>query len=113
MLLLTFALAGQLSKLRIDTRDESFFHEDDPALIAYNQFRDTFGQDDQFIIAMKPEGGLTPGFIATLYKLHHELEASVPYIDDITSLINARIVSAEGDTLIVDDLMKDLAGHGC
>ncbi|NOZ70203.1 MAG: RND family transporter [Deferribacteres bacterium] len=108
VLLLSLALAGQLPKLRIDTRDETFFKDDDPVLVAYNRFRDTFGQDDRFIIAMKPRDGLTPGFIATLNQLHNELEASVPYIDRITSLINARTLRAEGDTLIVDDLMKDL-----
>ena len=106
MLLMTFALASQTAKLKIDTRDESFFHDDDPALIAYNTFRDTFGQDDMFIIAMKPQDGLTRKFFATLYQIHNELEASVPYLDDITSLVNGRIVRAEGDTLIVEDLMK-------
>lgn len=108
ILLVTAVLISQITKLRIDTRDESLFHEDDPALIAYNEFRDTFGQNDQFIIAMRPYNGLTPEFIATLSKLHNELETSVPYIEDITSLINARIVNAEGDTLIVDDLIRNL-----
>ena len=50
MLLLTLGLASQIPKITIDTRDESFFHEDDPALITYNKFRDSFGQDDTFII---------------------------------------------------------------
>ncbi|NVM21227.1 MAG: RND family transporter [Desulfobacterales bacterium] len=106
MLLMTFALASQTAQLKIDTRDESFFHDDDPTLIAYNNFRDTFGQDDMFIIAMKPQDGLTRKFFATLYQIHNELENSVPYLDDITSLVNGRIIRAEGDTLIVEDLMK-------
>lgn len=106
MLVMTFVLAGQTSKLTMDTRDESFFHDDDPALIAYNTFRDTFGQDDMFIIAMKPKDGLTRKFFATLYQLHNDLKASIPYLDDITSLVNGRIVRAQGDTLIVEDLME-------
>ncbi|MDY6792231.1 MAG: MMPL family transporter [Thermodesulfobacteriota bacterium] len=106
MLLMTLGLAIQIPKLTIDTRDESLFHHDDPALIAYNTFRDTFGQDDMFIIAMKPQNGLTKDFFATLYQIHHELEASAPYLDDITSLVNGRIIRAEGDTLIVENLMK-------
>ena len=106
MLLITLALAGQISKLTIDTRDEGFFHDDDPILIAYNTFRDTFGQDDMFIIAMKPQDGLTRKFLTSLHQIHAELEASVPYLDDIKSLVNGRIVRAEGDTLIVENLMK-------
>jgi len=106
VLLVTFGLASQIGKLKMDTRDEGFFHDDDPTLIAYNNFRDTFGQDDTTIIALKPREGLTSEFFTVRHQIHHELAASVPYLDDITSLINARIVRAEGDTLIVEDLMK-------
>jgi len=105
MLVISGLLAAQMANLKIDTRDESFFHADDPTLIAYNTFRDTFGQDDMFIIALKPKGGLTPEFFATLHRLHHELADSVPYLDDINSLVNGRITHAEGDTLIVEELM--------
>jgi uncharacterized protein len=105
MLLLTMALAGQLPKLTIDTREESFFHADDPTLIAYNNFRDQFGQDDLFFIAMQPENGLTPAFFDTMNQLHTQLEASVPYLDEVTSLINGRVVRADGDTLIVENLI--------
>ncbi len=106
MLLTTIVLAGQLSNLTIDTREESFFHEDDPTLIAYNDFRDRFGQDDLFFVAMQPDNGLTREFLAVLSRLHTELEDAVPYLDDITSLVNGRIVRAQGDTLVVEDLMS-------
>jgi predicted RND superfamily exporter protein len=107
VLLITAILAGQLPKLTMDTREESFFYEDDPTLIAYNDFRDQFGQDDMFLIGMQPETGLTPEFLATMNRLHRELEEKVPYLDEVTSLINGRVVRAEGDTLIVEDLMPD------
>jgi predicted RND superfamily exporter protein len=106
MLLLTLALAGQVVKLTIDTRDESFFHTDDPTLTYYNKFRDTFGQDDTFIIALKPRDGFTIEFFETLSRLHRDLEKSIPYLDDITSLVNGRILRAEGDTLFVEKLME-------
>jgi len=105
MLILTLALASQLPRLTIDTREESFFHETDPTLIAYNRFRDQFGQDDMFFIAMQPEKGLTPAFFETMDRLHTELEDQVPYLDEVTSLINGRVVRAEEDTLIVEDLI--------
>lgn len=107
VLLATAILASQTSKLTIDLRDESFFHADDPTLIAYNTFRDTFGQDDTFIIALQPRHGLTRAFMDRLHRFHRELESSVPYLDEVTSLANARIVRAEGDTLIVDRLMVE------
>lgn len=103
---LTVAMASQMPRLTIDTRDESFFHPDDPTLIAYNQFRDTFGQDDMFLVGLKPDEGFTNGFFSLLAQIHQELEQSVPYLDEITSLVNARVVRAQGDTLIVEDLME-------
>ena len=33
VLLITMGLASQISKLTIDTRDEGFFHENDPLLM--------------------------------------------------------------------------------
>ena len=106
MLLFTLGLASQLNNLAIDTRDEGFFHETDPALIAYNDFRERFGQDEVFIIALQPQQGLDKEFFNTLHRLHQELEESVPYIDDITSLVNGRIVRGEEDTLYVEDLFE-------
>ena len=106
ILLVTATLAVHTPKLTIDTRDESFFHDNDPTLIAYNHFRDTFGQDDTFIIGMKPQHGINRKFLRRLHQLHQEIESAVPYLDEVTSLVNARIVRAEGDTLIVEELMK-------
>ena len=104
ILLLTAGLAAQLGRLEIDTRDESFFYEDDPALIAYNDFKAQFGQDEFFIIALQPAQGLDTAFFNTLYRLHRELEQSVPYIDEINSLVNGRIVRGDEDTLSVEEL---------
>ncbi len=106
MLLFTAGLASQLGKITIDTRDEGFFHDDDPALIAYNDFRERFGQDEIFIIALQPKQGLDKEFFNTLYRIHQELEESVPYIDDIKSLVNGRVVWADQDTLYVEDLVE-------
>ncbi|XOF34112.1 MAG: efflux RND transporter permease subunit [Candidatus Electrothrix sp. YB6] len=104
MLLLTAGLATQLGRLEIDTRDESFFHKNDPALIAYNDFKKQFGQDEFFLIALQPAQGLDTAFFNTLYRLHRELEESVPYIDKISSLVNGRIVRGDEDTLYVEEL---------
>ncbi|WLE95975.1 MAG: MMPL family transporter [Candidatus Electrothrix communis] len=106
MLLCTAGLASQLGKLTIDTRDESLFHATDPALIAYNDFKERFGQDEIFIVALQPAQGLDKDFFATLRRLHQELENTVPYIDEITSLANARVVRGDADTLSIEELFE-------
>jgi uncharacterized protein len=106
MLLLIAGLFSQLPKITIDTSTEGFLHEKDPALLAYNAFRDQFGRDEVIIIALKPKRVFDPDFLETLKRMHRDLEDNVPYVDDITSLINARNTRGEENELIVEDLME-------
>ena len=101
------ALVSQLPKITIDTSTEGFLHEDDQTLIDYNAFRDQFGRDEMIIIAIKPPDVFDPVFLEKLRSLHEELEENVPYMDDITSLINARNTRGEEDELIVEDLLEE------
>ncbi|MCI5135360.1 MAG: hypothetical protein D3920_09875, partial [Candidatus Electrothrix sp. AW2] len=44
--LFTGVLFWQLPKLTLDTSTEGFLHEQDPDLLAYNDFRDQFGNTE-------------------------------------------------------------------
>ncbi|MCI5143470.1 MAG: RND transporter, partial [Candidatus Electrothrix sp. ATG1] len=99
-------LISQLPKITVDTSTEGFLHEADPALKAYNDFRDQFGNTEMIIIAVRSKEIFAPEFLKKLKKLHIELRDTVPYVDDITSLINARNTRGEGDQLIVEDLLE-------
>ncbi len=109
VLLLAGGLASNLPKTTVDTSTEGFLLEDDPALIEYNAFRDRFGRDEVVLVAVKSPTGdvFEKGFLETLTRLHDQLEKEVPYLDEVTSLINARNTYARGDTLIVEDLVAD------
>jgi hydrophobe/amphiphile efflux-3 (HAE3) family protein len=106
MLVLTAAMVSQIPKITIDTSTEGFLHTDDPELVAYNNFRDQFGRDEVIIIAIKSTDIFSQKFLETIQKLHEDLEETVPYIDDITSLVNARNTRGEADELIVEDLLE-------
>ncbi|MGD9212412.1 MAG: efflux RND transporter permease subunit, partial [Desulfobacteraceae bacterium] len=107
MALIIGLLISQIPGITIDTSTEGFFHEKDPELLTYNQFRDQFGRDEGIIIALKPKRIFDLEFLDKLRQIHAEIEAAVPYIDDLTSLINARNTRGEGDQLIVEDLMEN------
>jgi predicted RND superfamily exporter protein len=107
MMIAIGALLSQLPTIVIDTSTESFLHKQDPALLAYNDFRDQFGRDEVVIVALKPKQVFDVHFLKTLASLHAELEDNVPYLDDITSLINARNTRGEKDLLIVEDLLEN------
>ncbi|MCK4988059.1 MAG: MMPL family transporter, partial [Desulfobacterales bacterium] len=106
MLVLTAAMVSQIPKISIDTSMEGFLHPDDPTLLAYNNFRDQFGRDEVIIIAIKSPNIFSQKFLEMIQRLHEELEENVPYIDDITSIVNARNTRGEADELIVEDLLE-------
>ena len=105
VLLCTGFFGWQLQYLTFDTSNEGFLHEDDPYLITYNQFRDEFGRDDFLVLAVFSEDLYSTEVLDKLRALHEDLERSVPFLEDITSLINVRDVRGIGDTLVVDDLV--------
>ncbi len=107
VLLFVAGLATQLPKLMMDTSTEGFLHTDDPALTAYAGFRDQFGRDEVLAIAVTAPDLFDLQFLNKLKQLHEELRDNVPYLDDITSLINARNTRGEGSTLIVEDLLEE------
>ena len=106
MLVLLGGLGTQLPKLRIDTSTEGFYHEEDPALLTYNEFRRQFGRDDLIIVAIEPTDVFDQNILKKLKAFHKDLEKEVPYIDDIISMVNVRNTRGEGDRLIVEDLLE-------
>ena len=76
MLILIAAVVSQIPKITIDTSMEGFLHEDDPALLAYNRFRDQFGRDEVVILAIKPPRIFDRKFFQKLQALHQDLEES-------------------------------------
>ncbi len=100
------ALLSQLPQLRADNSNEVFFHPNDPTLEKYHAFQDQFGRDEMIIIAVTPPEVFERGFLEKLGALHRELEDEVPYLDEVTSLINVRETRGEADELIVEDLLE-------
>lgn len=103
--LVAASMISQVPKITVDTSDDGFMHEDDPALLDYNAFRDQFGRDEIVIVSVQADDVLSIASLKRLEALHSDLEDAVPYMDDITSLVNARNTRGEADELIVEDLL--------
>lgn len=99
-------LASRLAGLTIDTSTESFFHAEDPTIGHYDDFRASFGRDDIIIIAIEPESLFDIPVLEKIRTLHRGIEDTVPYIDEVTSVINVRQVRGEEDRLIVENLLE-------
>ena len=107
MLVFSFMVISNLPKITIDTSTEGFLHEDDPALVRYEKFKEQFGQDERIMMVVRSKNIFEMKNLEKLRELHQELENGVPHLTDITSLINARNTRGEGDQLIVEDLFYD------
>ena len=106
MLVMILGLASQIPKITIDTSTEGFLHDDDPILLDYEAFRDQFGRDEMAIVALESKNVFNIKFLEQLKALHYDLKENLPYLDDITSLINARNTRGNKDELIVEDLLE-------
>jgi len=106
MLSVAGGIASQMLWLTTDTSNESFLRTDDPILCAYNDFREQFGRDELIIIAIQPPNVFDLNFLKRLKALHEEIEAKVPHVNEITSLVNARNTRGDRDQLIVEDLLE-------
>ena len=105
--LLAAGLISQLPKLTMDTSTEGFLHDNDPTLIAYNAYREQYGRDELVLVAIESQKIFTQPFLKKLKQLHDELRDNTPYLDDITSLVNARNTRGAEGELIVEDLLEN------
>ncbi|AGF77784.1 putative RND superfamily exporter [Desulfocapsa sulfexigens DSM 10523] len=106
ILTIVLPLISQIPRLKLDTSNEVFFRPDDRVLIDYNTFRNQFGKDEFIVIGIQTPNIFDMEFLARLKDLHHELETDVPYLDEVTSLINIRNTRGETDELIVEDFLE-------
>ena len=108
MVSLALALGTRLSEVETDTSTEGFLQSDDPVKVAYDELRDQFGRDQLVILAIEPPDVFDLGFLEWLRGLHEDLEASVPHLEEVTSLVNVRSTRGVGDELIVEDLLEEM-----
>ena len=107
-LLLLGSLMAQIPNLRVDTSTEGFLQEQDPIRQIYNRFRFQFGRDERILIVVDSGSSVfTMPFLEKFRALHQDLQSHVPKLQDIKSLVNARLTRGENDELIVKDFLED------
>ena len=104
LLFLAFPIS-YLPQIKMDTSTEGFMHDDDPVLVTYNKFRDDFGRDEMVVVGIKNDAIFSLDFLTTLKQIHEEIEKTVPYLADVTSLYNVRNTRGEKDLLLTRDLL--------
>jgi predicted RND superfamily exporter protein len=106
-LLFLATMATFLPDMRAENSSQSYLHSADPASLEYEEFQRRFGQDDRILIAIESPEIFDLAFLERLRAFHDELEAVLPHVREVTSLVNVRQTRGEDDALIVEDLMED------
>ena len=107
-ILLVFAAAFGASKLTFKSDYRVFFGEENPQLTAFEQMQATFTKNDNvaFIVAPKDGQVFTESTLAAIHKLTEE-SWQIPYSSRVDSITNYQHTTAEGDDLIVEDLVLE------
>jgi len=108
MFAIAAGLATRIPDIEVKTATEDFLFETDPVRTAYDAFREQFGQDQIVMLVISPPEIFDVGFLEKLRGFHEDLENEVPYLEDLTSLVNVRSVYGRGDELVVEDLLEEM-----
>ncbi|MBW2712305.1 MAG: MMPL family transporter [Deltaproteobacteria bacterium] len=106
-ILIPSVLLGSLvPQIVLDNSIEAALLSDDPARLAYDDFRARFGQDDRILVIVRSSEIFNVPFLQKLRAFHEDLEESAPHVEEVTSLINVRATYGRGDELVVEDLLE-------
>lgn len=106
-LFIVAAMSSQLPRLQQDTSIEGFLEKGSAEIQRYDQFKETFGRDEVFIITIDVDDIYTQTFTDQLHRLHRQLEDEVPYVSTVESLVNARYTYGADDTLYIEELLPE------
>lgn len=106
--LVTVILGLQLQHLRFEESEASYFAADDARLLAVKHFERTFGNDDSVVVLVESPEVFSSALLGRVKALAAALEQDTPYVREVSWLGSAEVMSAQGDTLHVGALFKDI-----
>lgn len=109
--LLAVVGAGRgMAKLTFGTDYRVFFSKENPQLTAFEALQDTYTKNDNVLFVVAPKDGnvFTPRTLSIIERLTEE-SWQVPFSSRVDSITNFQHTVAEGDDLMVADLVKEPA----
>ncbi len=105
---ITMAAGSGGKHLGFSTDYRVFFGKDNPQLQAFEQLQDTYTKNDNVIFALEPKDGkvFTKETLAVVEELT-QASWQIPYSLRVDSISNFQHTWANGDELIVEDLVKN------
>ncbi|MEN8178737.1 MAG: MMPL family transporter [Pseudomonadota bacterium] len=108
-ILFSIALGTGMQKLAFNNDYRMFFSEANPQLTAFEQLQNTYSKNDNVLFVLAPKDGqvFTKDTLSAVQALTQEAW-QIPYSLRVDSITNFQYTYAEGDDLVVEDLVLDL-----
>lgn len=105
-------LMSALPRITIDTSAEGFLYDNAPPIVRYDAFRQEFGRDEFFVVAITGVDVFDLKFLNKLRDLHHTLEQRIDRLQSVESLVNVRSIYGDGDDdLIAEELLETMPSN--
>lgn len=105
MLGITAAIVPALRNMTTDFSTEAFLPQHDQVVVDYDEFRYQFGQSSFGLVTIAtPNDVFTMENLQRIKALQDDIEANVPHIDEIDSLVSVKHTIGSADGLEVRDL---------
>jgi predicted RND superfamily exporter protein len=106
--LVMLGLGSGVRHLQFNNDYRMFFSEENPQLQAFEQLQNTYTKNDNVLFVMSPADGkvFTPDTLSAVAELTKEAW-QIPYSIRVDSITNFQHTFAEGDDLVVEDLVLD------
>jgi predicted RND superfamily exporter protein len=107
-IVLTILIAYGAKNLRLDTNYRVFFSADNPQLQLFEEIQNVYSKNDNilFVLGTQDEGVFKNQTLDAIEKLTKE-SWQIPYSTRVDAITNFQHTRAEGDDLIVEDLVED------
>jgi predicted RND superfamily exporter protein len=94
--------------LGLSTDYRAFFSEDNPDLLAYQELEEIYSRNDNVLFVIRPKTGdvFAPGTLEAIRDLTED-SWQIPHSTRVDALSNFQHTWADGDELIVEDLVPD------
>ena len=109
-LALVFLIASGASNIGFSSNYRVFFSADNEQLVAFETLQNTYSKSDNLLIVLEPEDGnvFTRSTLAAIQDLT-ERSWQLPYSTRVDSITNFQHTEADGDDLVVADLVENPA----
>lgn len=107
-IVLTFLFASGARFLSINTNYRAFFSGDNPQLLLFEEIQNVYSKNDNilFVLGTQDENVFKNQTMAAIEKLTKE-SWQIPYSTRVDAITNFQHTRANGDDLIVEDLVED------